>query len=243
MGAPGFYVTYALCLCLGLLSVLLVSCWRSQWRGGFAWDGSPLQFNWHPVLMVSGLVVLYGHAAVVYRIPLTWRQRKHTWKLVHGGLMLVALLLAVLGLHAVFDFHRRFSFADLYSLHSWVGLSTVVVFALQWLLGFAGFLLPCSPLWLRSALKPAHAWIGNVVLILSVTSCVSGINEELLLSLNGGAGEPYSSLPAEAKLANCLGVLILTFGLVVFGILSRKQWQQPETDHEGVCLLPSEDRS
>ena len=34
--------------------------WNSQWHGGFSWDDSGLKFNWHPVLMVSGLVVVYG---------------------------------------------------------------------------------------------------------------------------------------------------------------------------------------
>jgi len=46
---------------LGLLCVILVFLWSGTWRGGFAWDGSFLQFNWHPVLMVTSLVVLYGN--------------------------------------------------------------------------------------------------------------------------------------------------------------------------------------
>ncbi|XP_040915188.1 cytochrome b ascorbate-dependent protein 3-like [Toxotes jaculatrix] len=229
-----FYVSYTLCLCLGLLCVLFVSCWSSHWRGGFSWDGSALEFNWHPVLMVSGLVVLYGNAAVVYRVPFTWKQRKHTWKLVHAGLMLLALLLAVLGLCAVFDFHRGFNITDLYSLHSWVGICTVTMFAFQWILGLAGFLFPCSPLWFRSGLKPVHIWLGKTILILGLIACISGINEKLLLTLNGSSGEPYNSLPVEAKFANSLGILIVAFGLVVFGILSTKKWRRPETDRESV---------
>ncbi|XP_044030222.1 lysosomal membrane ascorbate-dependent ferrireductase CYB561A3-like [Siniperca chuatsi] len=236
-----FYVTYVLCLCLGLLCLLFVSCWRSHWRGGFSWDGTAQQFNWHPVLMVSGLLVLYGNAVVVYRVPFTWKQKKHTWKLVHAGLMLLALLLSVLGLCAVFDFHRGVHIPDLYSLHSWVGICTVVMFTFQLVLGLAGFLLPCSPLWFRSTLKPVHIWMGKAILILSLTSCISGINENLLLTLNGTNGEPYNSLPMEAKFANSLGILIVAFGLFVFGILSINKWQRPETDRENVHLLLTED--
>ncbi|XP_074474778.1 lysosomal membrane ascorbate-dependent ferrireductase CYB561A3-like [Sebastes fasciatus] len=231
-----FYVSYALCLCLGLLCLLFVSYWSSHWRGGFSWDGSALQFNWHPVLMVSGLVVLYGNVAVVYRVPFTWKQEKHIWKVVHAGLMLLALLLSVLGLCAVFDFHRVFHISDMYSVHSWVGICTVVMFTLQWVLGLAGFLLPCSPPWFRSTLKPVHIWMGKAILILSVTSCISGINEELLFSLDGVGGKPYSSLPAEAKFANSLGLLIVAFGLVVFGILSKDKWRRPETDGTEVFM-------
>uniref|UniRef100_A0A665V1L9 Lysosomal membrane ascorbate-dependent ferrireductase CYB561A3 n=1 Tax=Echeneis naucrates TaxID=173247 RepID=A0A665V1L9_ECHNA len=242
----GFYVTYTLSLCLGLLCLLFVSCWSSLWRGGFSWTGSPLEFNWHPVLMVSGLVVLHGNAALVYRVPFTWRQRKQTWKLVHAGLMLVGFILSVLGLYVVFDYHRGLNLTHLYSLHSWVGICTVAVFALQWILGLAGFLFPCSPLCFRSNLKPVHVCVGKAILILSLISCVSGITEKLqLVAKNKG---PYSSLPVEGKFANFLGLLIVSFGLVVLGILSKDNWQRPETDGEIIIqmscllqLLPRED--
>lgn len=45
---------------LGLGCVAFVGAWCQHWRGGFAWDGSARMFNWHPVLMVTGMVVLYG---------------------------------------------------------------------------------------------------------------------------------------------------------------------------------------
>uniref|UniRef100_A0A8C3A2Z1 Lysosomal membrane ascorbate-dependent ferrireductase CYB561A3 n=1 Tax=Cyclopterus lumpus TaxID=8103 RepID=A0A8C3A2Z1_CYCLU len=224
-----FWVGYVPCLCSGLLCLLAVSFWSARWHGGFSWDGSALQFNWHPVLMVAGLVVLYGNAVVLFRVPFTWRQKKLTWKLVHGSLMLLALLLSVLGLCAVFDNHRSSNIPDMYSLHSWVGICTVIMFAFQWLLGLAGFLLPCSPPRFRSNLKPVHVWMGKAILILSLTSCISGINEQLFFTLSG---KPYNSLPAEAKFANSLGLLIVAFVLVVFGILSNDDWQRPETHHE-----------
>ncbi|XP_047426411.1 lysosomal membrane ascorbate-dependent ferrireductase CYB561A3-like [Mugil cephalus] len=229
------YVAYGLSLGLGLLCLVFVISWNSYWRGGFSWDASAQQFNWHPVLMVSGLVVLYGNAAVVYRLPFTWGQRKFTWKLVHAGLMLLALVLSILGLCAVFDFHRGLQIPDLYSLHSWVGICTVVTFAFQWVLGLAGFLLPCSPWWFRIILKPFHVWLGKAILILSLASCISGLNEALLLTLNGA--EPYSSLPVQAKFANFLGVLIVAFGIIVFGILSKTKWERPETDENAYPLL------
>nr|XP_046230959.1 lysosomal membrane ascorbate-dependent ferrireductase CYB561A3-like [Scatophagus argus] len=238
-----FYVTYALCLSLGLLCVLFVTCWSSYWRGGLSWADPALKFNWHPVLMVSGLLVLYGKALVVYRVPFTWKQKKRTWKLVHAGLMLLALVLSVLGLCAVFEVHRDSHIPNLYSLHSWVGMCTMVMFSLQWILGLAGFMFPCSPLWFREALKPIHVWVGKAILILSLTSCISGIDENLFLALNGSSAEPYNTLPVEAKFANSLGMLIVAFGLVVFGILSKSKWQRPETDGESAPLMLNENNT
>lgn len=234
-----FYGFYLLCFVLGVACVVCVCVWSSAWRGGFAWDGTTLQFNWHPVLMVTGLVVLYGNGAVLYRIPLTWGQNKLPWKLLHAALMLLALVLSIVGLCAVFDFHNANHTANLYSLHSWIGIAAVALFAVQWVGGMAGFLLPCSPVSLRKLLKPIHVWMGGSILALSIAACISGINEKLFFVLKGANGtKPYSALPHEALLGNSLGVLIVAFGLVVLKILSTREWQRPDSRPEDMAYTP-----
>ncbi|KAM7416904.1 hypothetical protein PAMA_018809 [Pampus argenteus] len=235
-----FYICYLLCLCLGLACMVCVCLWNSRWRGGFAWDGSAQQFNWHPVLMVAGLVVLYGYGAVLYRIPLTWGQNKLPWKLLHAALMLLALILSVVGLCAVFDFHNAKNIPNLYSLHSWIGLAATALFAIQWAVGMAGFLLPCSPVSLRKLLKPVHVWMGGSILSLSIAACISGINEKLFFVLKGDASgtQPYAKLPPEAVLGNILGVLIVAFGLIVLKILSQHEWQRPDSRPENMSYTP-----
>ncbi|XP_067378438.1 lysosomal membrane ascorbate-dependent ferrireductase CYB561A3 isoform X2 [Channa argus] len=235
-----FYLLYLLSLCLGLACVVCVCVWSGHWRGGFAWDGSALEFNWHPVLMVTGLVVVYGVGAVVYRIPLTWGQNKLPWKLLHAALMLIALILSIVGLCAVFDYHNINKISNVYSLHSWIGITATAVFAMQWVCGAAGFLLPCSPVTLRKVLKPVHVWLGGIILLLSIAACISGINEKLFFALKGNATgtQPYSSLPPEAVLGNTLGVLIVAFGLVVLKILSNHEWQRPDSRPEGLAYTP-----
>lgn len=234
-----FYLLYLLCLCLGLACVVCVCVWSDQWRGGFAWDGSILEFNWHPVLMVTGLVVVYGVGAVVYRIPLTWGQNKLPWKLLHAALMLIALILSIVGLCAVFDYHNVNKISNVYSLHSWIGITAAAVFALQWVCGAAGFLLPWSPTTLRKLLKPVHVWLGGIILLLSIAACISGINEKLFFALKGNTTETkYSNLPPEAVLGNSLGVLIVAFGLVVLKILSNHEWQRPDSRPEGLAYTP-----
>ncbi|RXM36396.1 Cytochrome b ascorbate-dependent protein 3 [Acipenser ruthenus] len=236
MRVPGqLYLTYLLALCLGLLCMVFVAYWNATWRGGFAWDGSAKQFNWHPVLMVAGLTVLYGSAAVLYRLPLTWGGSKLPWKLLHAGLTLLSFLLAVLGLFAVFNFHNKGNTPNLYSLHSWIGISTVALFTGQWLLGLASFLLPCTPLELRRRAKPLHVWLGSGIFILGIAASISGINEKLIFSLKGLNGTAqYSALPQEAQFANMLGVLIVAFGLTVLRILSNQAWQRPEGENSEV---------
>ncbi|XP_056274368.1 lysosomal membrane ascorbate-dependent ferrireductase CYB561A3 isoform X1 [Pseudoliparis swirei] len=229
-----FYVCYLLCLGLSLACMVCVCLWNSRWRGGFAWDGSSLQFNWHPVLMVTGLIVLYGNGAVLYRIPLSWGHNKLPWKLLHATVMLLALVLSIVGLCAVFDYHNVGNTPNLYSLHSWIGFAATALFAIQWVVGLAGFLLPCSPASLRALLKPVHVWMGGSILWLSIAACISGINEKLFFVL----GSVYAALPLEAVLANVLGVLIVAFGLVVLKILSNHEWQRPESGPEDLVYAP-----
>ncbi|XP_034727810.1 cytochrome b ascorbate-dependent protein 3 isoform X1 [Etheostoma cragini] len=231
-----FYICYLLCLGLGLACVVCVCLWNSQWRGGFAWDGSALQFNWHPVLMVTGLVVLYGNGAVLYRVPLTWGQNKLPWKLLHATLMFLALILSIVGLCAVFGFHNKKNIPNLYSLHSWIGIAAVALFAIQWVGGLAGFLLPCSPISIRALLKPVHVWMGGSILWLSIAACISGINEKLFFVLTGT--QAYANLPSEALLGNSLGLLIVAFGFVVLMILSNHKWQRPDSSPEVLAYTP-----
>ncbi|CAN9512800.1 unnamed protein product [Ophioblennius macclurei] len=235
-----FYACHLLLLALSVACVACVCVWNSHYRGGFAWDGTAQQFNWHPVMMVMGLVVLYGNAAVLYRVPLTWGQNKLPWKILHAALMLLAMILSVVGLCAVFDFHNAKNTANLYSLHSWIGIAAVALFALQWTAGAAGFFLPCSPPALRKLLKPAHVWMGGAILTLSVAACVSGINEKLFFVLKGTSSEtqPYAALPPEALLGNSLGVLIVAVGLVIFKMLSNPQWQRPEPGAGDLAYTP-----
>lgn len=52
-------------------------------------------------------------------------------KAVHGVLMILGLLFSVVGLKAAFDSHNVRGIPDMYSLHSWIGLVTVIFFAVQ----------------------------------------------------------------------------------------------------------------
>ncbi|XP_043827402.1 lysosomal membrane ascorbate-dependent ferrireductase CYB561A3 isoform X1 [Dromiciops gliroides] len=227
MAVGQFYLFSLVLGTLGSLCVLFTVYWVHHWRGGFGWDGTSLMFNWHPVLMVAGMVVLYGAASLVYRMPQSWVGPKLPWKLLHAVLHLVAFVLAVLGMVAVFKFHSHNHIANLYSLHSWLGITAVTLFACQWFLGFSIFLLPWASPWLRSLLKPIHVFFGAAILSLSMASVLSGINEKLFFSLKNTTA-PYSSLPPEARFANVTGMLVVVFVVLVLYILLVSSWKRPE---------------
>ncbi|XP_008853469.1 cytochrome b ascorbate-dependent protein 3 isoform X2 [Nannospalax galili] len=61
-GYRGFLGLLVSALLVGFLSVLFALVWVLHYREGLGWDGGSLEFNWHPVLAVTGFVFIQGIA-------------------------------------------------------------------------------------------------------------------------------------------------------------------------------------
>uniref|UniRef100_A0A8C2UYG1 Transmembrane ascorbate-dependent reductase CYB561 n=1 Tax=Chinchilla lanigera TaxID=34839 RepID=A0A8C2UYG1_CHILA len=121
-----YYVAFS--QLLGLTVVAMTGAWLGLYRGGIAWE-STLQFNVHPLCMVIGLIFLQGDALLVYRV--FRKEAKRTTKVLHGLLHVFAFIISLVGLVAVFDYHRKMGYADLYSLHSWCGILVFALYIVQ----------------------------------------------------------------------------------------------------------------
>nr|XP_008530919.1 PREDICTED: cytochrome b561 isoform X2 [Equus przewalskii] len=218
-----YYVAFS--QLLGLTVVATTGAWLGLYRGGIAWE-SALQFNVHPLCMVIGLVFLQGDALLVYRV--FRNEAKRTTKVLHGLLHVFAFIIALVGLVAVFDYHRKNGYADLYSLHSWCGILVFVLYFVQWLVGFSLFLFPGASFSLRSRYRPQHIFFGATIFLLSLGTALLGLKEALLFKL----GTKYSTFEPEGVLANVLGLLLASFGVAVLYILTRGDWKRPPQAEE-----------
>lgn len=234
-GYRGFLALLVSALLVGFLSVIFTLVWVLHYREGLSWDGKASEFNWHPVLVVTGFIFIQGIAIIVYRLPWTWKCSKLLMKSIHAGLNAVAAILAIISLVAVFDFHNTLHNPNMYSLHSWIGLSVVIFYMLQLLLGFLVFLLPLAPLSLRGFLMPIHVYSGLLIFGTVIATALMGVTEKLLFSLKNPA---YSSFPPEGVFTNTLGLLILVFGALIFWIVTRPQWKRPK-EPNSILLQPN----
>ncbi|XP_072435433.1 plasma membrane ascorbate-dependent reductase CYBRD1 [Chiloscyllium punctatum] len=214
---------------LGTLSVVFVLVWVFHWREGLAWDHGLREFNWHPVLSTVGFIFMNGFGLIIYRLPWTWNISKPLMKYIHAGLNIVIFVLMVISLVAVFDFHNAKKIPNMYSLHSWVGLAAVIIHALQIVLGLCIFLMPFTPMFIKTFYMSIHIFTGLLVFGMSITAAEMGITEKLIFSLRSGSNNtlPYSQSPPEAILVNTLGIFILLFGGCILWIVKQPEWKRP----------------
>ncbi|XP_072274430.1 plasma membrane ascorbate-dependent reductase CYBRD1 [Pyxicephalus adspersus] len=211
-------------LLLGFALVIFVLVWVLHYSDGLAWDGGNAEFNWHPVLIITGFVFIEGIAIIVYRLPWTWKCSKLLMKFIHAGLHLTAAILVIVAMVAVFDFHNAKHIPNMYSLHSWVGLVVVILFMLQLVVSIVVFLIPITPVSVRAALMPVHVYGGLLLYGGVIGSALMGITEKLIFSLKT---PPYSNLPPQAIFVNTLGILIVVFGGLILWIVTRPGWKRP----------------
>ena len=107
----------------------------------------------HPVLMLIGYIILGNEgnvknfasflpckhnlvislfilaAIMVYNVLPTWNH--DTTKLIHLILHAIALVLGAVGIYCAFKYHNESGIANLYSLHSWLGIGTICLYGIQ----------------------------------------------------------------------------------------------------------------
>ncbi|XP_017842250.1 cytochrome b reductase 1 isoform X2 [Drosophila busckii] len=206
-----FRVLYVVTQLCGLTVIVLVGTLIGQHFGGLGGTANPKQeFNWHPLFMTIGFIYLYGNSILVYRGFRT--TRKKTLKLTHAGIHMAAFILTVIALKTVFDSHNLADppIPNMYSLHSWLGLSAVLIFCLQYVAGFMAFLVPGMRENYKIALMPLHVYFGLFGFVLAIASALMGLTEKAIFAIPN-----YATLPASGVLTNIIGVLYVIFGSLV----------------------------
>ncbi|VDM92271.1 unnamed protein product [Litomosoides sigmodontis] len=135
--------------------------------------------------MLGNLIYFVSFPGIlVYRV--FRHERKRFSKLIHLALHTTALIFAMVALKAVFDSHNYHRndrgeldpLPNMYSLHSWIGLTSVIAFFLQYLFGFTTFVLPVWSIPIRQFILPFHQAFGLFNLCFLAITAVMGITEQ-----------------------------------------------------------------
>lgn len=150
----------------------------SGYLGGFNWKEKT--FNWHPFLMASGSIFCGTEGILAFR---TWWFGKPINKAIHASFLTLAVGLMTFGIIAVFLSNNSIKHsaggaygANLFSAHSWLGLTTYTLFVFQWLAGVVAFLAP-TPVSLKATWMPVHIIVGTSAYIGAAMATATGFAE------------------------------------------------------------------
>ncbi|KAL0682387.1 hypothetical protein Bca4012_049234 [Brassica carinata] len=212
---------------LAVVASVMLFVWSICYRGGFAWESTNktlLIFNLHPVLTLTGLVILGGEAIISYK-SLPFEKRVN--KLIHLVFHAIAIILGILGIYAAFKHHNEKHIPNLYTIHSWVGIGVIVLYALQWLYSFINYFFPGGSSTLRRDLLPWHIFSGVFVYVLAVGNSVLGFLEKLTFLEKSG----LDKFGSEAFLVNFMAIITILFGTFVLLIVYSKSPPSVEEDN------------
>jgi len=130
-------------------------------------------FQWHPVLEITGFVGFMYEGILMFKI-VHWDHE--VAKAIHLTFHFFGLACSIIGVIFIFKFHNDNNIDNLYSAHGIIGLVSVVLFGVQWLVGFFTFVFPKLNDFFRKLVLPYHRVLGTVVMVMSL--CAIGMGYE-----------------------------------------------------------------
>lgn len=139
-------------------------------------------FNWHPVLMVLGIVCLSGWSMTAYRMKIFGFAMSRN---LHVFFHLGAKVCLTLGVKAAWDYKDLDKDDDspsylvhMGSFHSMLGLMTTILLVQNDVIGSIVFLVPVIPSRFRILYRPHHMFFGKAAYIVAMLTVISGITEK-----------------------------------------------------------------
>ncbi|CAF1469298.1 unnamed protein product [Rotaria sp. Silwood1] len=217
-----YQILLSLAELFGLLSVILVGLFfdKHVFSGTYNWKTN--SFSFHPLMMTMGLLFCYGNAILLYR---TLRQTpKLTVKILHALFLILSLAFGSVGFAAIVRSKNLGKRPHFMTFHSWLGLSTLILFVLQWICGFVSFLFPKLSLRIRNSYMPIHRFWGRIIFLSAVISILTG------LSQHGMTSSYFTDNDVQRKrrlIMDFFGVFTTLFSLIVVYLLTNPDYQRP----------------
>uniref|UniRef100_A0A146LLF6 Cytochrome b ascorbate-dependent protein 3 n=1 Tax=Lygus hesperus TaxID=30085 RepID=A0A146LLF6_LYGHE len=214
MNEPPVLISFIVAQVFGLLAVICIivaSVMDNDSTAGV--DAAVARFVWHPVVMTLGLVYLFGCSAVVYRVLKSLD--KLPAKIIHAFIHFVALVLGAVGLYFAITAKNALNLDHFNTVHGLFGLTTLILFALQWLISLPVFLWPKAPDSIRAPGLVVHVCVGVAVFLLASATAFTGLNFK--------SGTTKSSDPFYKASA----FFYFCYDIVILFMVTLKEYKRP----------------
>lgn len=150
--------------------------------------------------------------------------RKLSVKIAHASFHTGSVIFISLGLAVEFISHYYSGETDLYSLHSWIGLATVIIFFSQFVFGLLCYLTPVVSDKIKEFYLPIHVFLGTVCFVMAIATSLIGLNQ------NARFNTSYHDFTDEGLLINFIGLLMVIYGLLVIYLLTKSSYKRVPQD-------------
>ncbi|CAH1738057.1 transmembrane ascorbate-dependent reductase CYB561-like isoform X2 [Aphis gossypii] len=227
---PGYLSIYTIFQFIGILLILSVFLWLQVYRTGFGFSGTIKICNWHPLLMTITFVYLFANSILHFRNFRNTTKRK--LKMQHAAIHSCIIIFGVLGIWTGLNSNLIANppIPKFYSLHSWLGIITVIMFLSQFISGLISFLYPEIAMKYKEAVMPYHIIFGVLTFALSIVTSVLGFSEKIIFAVN----QQHGHLPTEGLFLNCVGIVLIFYGALVVYILVKPKYKRSSKPDDGV---------
>jgi len=194
---------FIICLVLSLAGFSLIFSFCYQL--GLDWQSGSGKMHYHPIFMSAAFLVFSGNTILLYRVMRG--TKRITVKVMHAVSQLLAFGLAATGLYAIMG--PKFN-----NTHSWIGASTLGLFALQWLVGLITFAFPGLSMSVRGRYKPIHQYAGLVIYLFACFAMVTG------LQLMEGSG--------TTNIASSAALVVMVTAMFVLYTVKNPEFERQE---------------
>jgi hypothetical protein len=211
--------------------LVLVLVWVMNVEGGLGWVDASL-FGWHAFLFTLAVPVLMSEAVLAFSAPIfdmvplfRSRNRQLAAVVLHASLNVLSLICVPLALSAIVYYKKlsaqpiAYPFFTLYSSHSWMGVTTLVIWGSQFGLGiYKRFVTSGSKR--RQFVSTLHSFLGKVTYVAGLATCATGLEDMQSSDLSGvsyGAHSTFSLMAAAGS------IVLIFLGMAVFAVLEVKR--------------------
>eukprot|EP01038_Epipyxis_sp_PR26KG_P004332 gene4332-6133_t len=215
----------------GIASIALISAWATAgtskgYLGLPSWSNNV--FAWHPVLMVAGFFFCQVISNNVLILMDTSPSHSLFWSIAAFSCM-------VAGLCAIVKYKFDMKHPSLISLHSWIGLSAIVLFLvsltfqiiLRWMKRDTSTLAEHSSTKETFLNYKSYVFVAMIPFGLTIFAILTGISNQLTQSncsyilVNGSYKEShYNHLSSACRIANGLGIMTIISSICTVIVIS-----------------------
>ncbi|CAJ0590047.1 unnamed protein product [Cylicocyclus nassatus] len=193
--------------------------------------------NLHGMFMSSALVFIQGEALLSYRL---YRyDAKLLSKFIHFSFHILAIALFLTGFSAIVVQKNYLGLSHFTSVHSWIGLSVMFIYIVQFTFGFVSFFIAGINDETRTKFMPVHQTVGALLFAVSIAQAIIGFvqYDDLYNRLYGNDGCPTDR---EAPLVcgdykfvyNFAIIFCVLYALTLLFLVVPPIWRRKKTEEE-----------